>query len=205
MYARIAKFEGARPEQADVAKRLFEERFLPEIRKLDGFTGYTMLGDRETGTALGVTFFETEETLRTGNRALDEMSPPDELGNTRRTSVELYEVMFHEITGDATAARISRLEGSPEAIDEGIRYAEENIVPRVRQIEGWSGILAFSDRTSGKSVVVTLWKSAEALRASEEAANKLRKESADAFGDTIAGVERYEVLALEVPTRVGTR
>jgi hypothetical protein len=40
---------------------------------------------------------------------------------------------------------------------------------------------------------VTFWESEEALRASEEAADKLREDSAEAMSDTIAGVERYEV------------
>jgi heme-degrading monooxygenase HmoA len=204
MYARIVRFEGARPDQAEVAKRLGEEEFAPMLRKLDGFAGFAMLGDIESGAALDITFFESEETLHAGDRAMNEMSPPDELSNIRRTSVELYEVTLHEVTGEAAAARISRLEGPPEAIDEGTRYAEENVVPKVRQIEGWRGLFAFSDRASGKSVVATLWESAEALDASEEAANQLRTESADAFGDTIAGVERYEVLALEVPARATT-
>src|SRR5919202_1605058 len=52
----------------------------------------------------------------------------------------------------------------------------------------------------GKTLGITFWENEEAMRASEEAASRMREESAEAGGDTIAGVERYEVGLFEVPS-----
>jgi heme-degrading monooxygenase HmoA len=90
-------------------------------------------------------------------------------------------------------ARISTLEGSPDHIDEGLRYVREQILPRISQQDGFKGMVALADRRTGKTLGVTFWESEEALKASEEAADKLRGDSAQAMGDTVAGVERYEV------------
>ncbi len=90
-------------------------------------------------------------------------------------------------------ARVSTYEGSPELIDEAIRYAREQILPRAQQLEGYKGAYLLVDRQSGKSVSVTLWESEQAMRASEEAANQLRSESAEASGGAVVSVERYEV------------
>jgi heme-degrading monooxygenase HmoA len=98
----------------------------------------------------------------------------------------------------AMYARISTLEGSPDQIDEGLRYVRENILPQLQQQNGFKGMAALADRQSGKTLGVTFWESEEALRASEEAANKMREDSAQAMEDTIAGVERYEVGFLEM-------
>jgi hypothetical protein len=49
-------------------------------------------------------------------------------------------------------------------------------------------------------VGITFWESEEALRATEEGANRLREESAEAGGGTVAGVQRYEVGLFEVPS-----
>jgi hypothetical protein len=49
-----------------------------------------MLVDRENGRGLGLTFFETEEDMRKGDQALNQMTPGDEGG--KRTAVEMYEV-----------------------------------------------------------------------------------------------------------------
>ena len=98
----------------------------------------------------------------------------------------------------AMYARISTLEGSPDRIDEGLRYVRENVLTQLQQQDGFKGMAALADRESGKTLGITFWESEEALRASEEAANRMREDSAEATQDTIAGVERYEVGFLEM-------
>ena len=95
-------------------------------------------------------------------------------------------------------ARVSLLEGPPELIDEGLRQAKEVVLPRGRLMDGFKGMIALGDRHSGKTLGITFWESEEAMRTSEEAAKRLREESAQAGGDTIASVERYEVGFFEV-------
>ena len=97
-------------------------------------------------------------------------------------------------------ARMSIFEGPPDKIDEGLRQAREVVLPQAKQDEGFKGIIALTDHQSGKMVGITLWESAEAMRATEEQANRLREESAEAGGGTVAGVERYEVGLFEVPS-----
>ncbi len=96
-------------------------------------------------------------------------------------------------------ARVSILEGPPDQIDEGLRYMREQILPNAFQDdEGFKGALALADRQSGKTLGITFWESEEAMRATEEEANRLRSEIAQAGGETIAAVERYEVGLFEV-------
>ena len=95
-------------------------------------------------------------------------------------------------------ARVSIFEGSPDEMDEALREAREVVLPQGRQMEGFKGMIALGDRQSGKTLGITFWESEEALRASEEAANRLREESAEASEETIASVERYEVGLFEV-------
>ncbi len=45
---------------------------------------------------------------------------------------------------------------------------------------------------------MAFWETEEAMRASEEAVNRLRSETAEAAGETVAGVDRYEVTFGEV-------
>jgi heme-degrading monooxygenase HmoA len=97
-------------------------------------------------------------------------------------------------------ARISTFESSPEQIDESLRQAREEVLPQAKQMDGFKGLIALGDRQSGKTVGITFWESEEAMRASEEAANRLREESAEAVEETIVGVERYEVGLFEVPS-----
>jgi heme-degrading monooxygenase HmoA len=95
-------------------------------------------------------------------------------------------------------ARVSTLEGPPELMDESLRLTREVVLPQGRLMEGFKGMIALGDRHSGRTLGITFWESEEAMRTSEEAAKRLREESAKAGGDTIASVERYEVGLFEV-------
>jgi heme-degrading monooxygenase HmoA len=90
-------------------------------------------------------------------------------------------------------ARVSTFTGTSDQMDEAVSQLRESVVPRLEQLDGYRGTYLLVDRQNGKSLSVTLWESEEAMRASEDAANALRSEAADAFGTQMVGVERYEV------------
>ena len=90
-------------------------------------------------------------------------------------------------------ARVSNYQGPPNQVDEGIRKVREEILPRAAELDGFKGAYFLVDRQSGRSVSITLWESEEAMRDSEEAANQLRSESAEASEGEVVSVESYEV------------
>lgn len=89
--------------------------------------------------------------------------------------------------------RMSTFQGSSEQSDEEIEQQimilRENILPTARQMDGYRGILSLGDRSTGKSISLTFWESEEAMRESEEAADRLRQHAADEVKEEIAGVE----------------
>jgi hypothetical protein len=54
-----------------------------------------MLVNRETGKGIGITLFDSEEAMRSGDEALNAMSPG---GTERRTSVEFFEVPVETVS-----------------------------------------------------------------------------------------------------------
>ncbi len=54
-------------------------------------------------------------------------------------------------------------------------------------------MIGLADRTSGRVKLITLWQSADALRTTEEQADRLREQAAESGGQRVTGVERYEV------------
>ena len=94
--------------------------------------------------------------------------------------------------------RVSTLEGSPEQIEEGLRYLREEILPTGKEDPGFKGLIALGDRQSGKTLSITLWESEEAMGATAQDANQLRSAWADTSGQEIASIESYEVGLFEV-------
>ena len=97
-------------------------------------------------------------------------------------------------------ARMSILEGPPDRMDEGLRHAREQVLPLLHQQDGFKGLVALGDRQSGKLVAIAFWESEQAMQASEDVGNRTRSETAEAMGDTVADVERYEVGIFEAPS-----
>jgi hypothetical protein len=95
MYARIATFESD-PGTVDDAIELVRQEVAGDTP--EGLEGakMLMLVNRETGKGLGVTLFDSEEAMRRGDEALNNMSPG---ASERRTAVEFYEVPVETVTG----------------------------------------------------------------------------------------------------------
>jgi heme-degrading monooxygenase HmoA len=91
-------------------------------------------------------------------------------------------------------ARVNIFQGSPESLDQSQKIAEERIVPELRALDGSVGIFVLGDRQTGRSIAITLWESEQAMKASEETANRMRSDSSQETGEEVVSVERYEVL-----------
>jgi heme-degrading monooxygenase HmoA len=197
MHARVAAFENV--DTSVVDDLLGRVRKNIETNRVPDAQGGLMLLDRDQRKSLGITFFESEEKIRAAEPTFERMGeeiPEQQRG--RRTSVDTYEVAMAEGGEGARAARVSVLEGSPERLDEGTRYAQEEILPQVRNVSGFKGIVSLIDRERGQTKQITLWESDEALRASEEQANQFRQQVAEGAASRVVGVERYEVALAEL-------
>jgi heme-degrading monooxygenase HmoA len=90
-------------------------------------------------------------------------------------------------------ARVNHFQDRPENLDEGERYAEAKIVPQLQTVPGFLGLLSMVDRTTGRNLAITFWETEEAMRASEDYANRVRGEVREHTGAQIQSIERYEV------------
>jgi heme-degrading monooxygenase HmoA len=97
-------------------------------------------------------------------------------------------------------ARLTTLEATPDRMDDVTREVQEHVLPQLQQLDGFKGFIALRDRVSGRLRGVALWESEEALRATDEAAARIRGGVAEATGGTVASVENYEVVVYEAPS-----
>jgi heme-degrading monooxygenase HmoA len=97
-------------------------------------------------------------------------------------------------------ARLTTLDATPDRMDDVTREVQEHVLPQLQQQDGFKGFIALRDRGSGRVRGVALWESEEALRATDEAAARIRGGVAKATGATVASVENYEVLVFEAPS-----
>jgi hypothetical protein len=92
MWARVARFDG---DPADIDARIERLRPVLESGPPAGLEGvkFLLLIDRESGSAIGLALFDTEEALRRGDAVMN--AGPGHGGS--RTTVEFYEVPLHTL------------------------------------------------------------------------------------------------------------
>jgi heme-degrading monooxygenase HmoA len=93
MHARVTTLELDASRIDDAVGRL-EQDEIPRWKELDGFKGFTLLADRESGKVIGVSFWESQSAMDTSE---DAVAPSRERaaeagGASGAPSVERYEV-----------------------------------------------------------------------------------------------------------------
>lgn len=104
-------------------------------------------------------------------------------------------------------ARVSRYTGSADRVEDAIRSFEDT-AEKIRELEGFEGAYLLVDRAGGNAVTIALYSSEDAMEATAEQAEQLRRDAADAAGVgaasaeaafSIESVDMYEVAGLIEP------
>jgi heme-degrading monooxygenase HmoA len=90
-------------------------------------------------------------------------------------------------------ARLGAWQGSAEELERWIERGREHVKPSIRQDAGLTAAYWLVDRESGKALIVTLWESEEAMRASEEGRRRRQAATSAATGAQVT-TERYEIV-----------
>jgi heme-degrading monooxygenase HmoA len=91
-------------------------------------------------------------------------------------------------------ARVSTIQMDPARVDEAVSEFENNILPTIKEIDGFKGFTLAADRSSGKVIGTSYWESQEHMEASEEQVLEARQRTADAGGSqSPPQVEHFEV------------
>lgn len=197
MHARRTKITGS-PELTEQAKQVVESKVIPAVNEMPGFRGGYWLIDPATGEGVTFTFFDTKENLQgSADRATQIRGDATSQIGADITSVDEFEVVLDtgpKVHHTASHARVVEFVGDPKRVDEAVGLLEKNVLPAVRNLQGFQGGFWILDRASGEGVGVTLFDSAASLDANREAANSIRERAGTQMPGTVGEFREYEVL-----------
>jgi hypothetical protein len=85
------------PRTFDQGVKIMGTQALPSLRLMDGYKGAVLLGDRESGRALYLTFWESEDAMRRSEEGAAELREDSaEALGAESIPVERYEVLVSE-------------------------------------------------------------------------------------------------------------
>jgi len=93
--------------------------------------------------------------------------------------------------------RRTRVEGSPEKLEQTIQTYQQQLLPVMKQEAGFRGAVLLANRATGAAQSVTLWDSAETERASRPTGEKLRAQAVQSSVGRVLDVESYEEVLQE--------
>ena len=70
MFARVTMVQGS-ADKVEQGIESFKNQVLPAVKNSPGYMGAFMLGDRQTGKGIGITFWESEDARRKGGEAVE--------------------------------------------------------------------------------------------------------------------------------------
>lgn len=92
-------------------------------------------------------------------------------------------------------ARSTTIMGDPSAIDAGIAYVRDDVMPMISSFEGFVGLSMMVDRETGQCIVTSSWKTEETMQASDLHLAPIRARA----GEIIMGapqIEEWEVAVM---------
>lgn len=92
-------------------------------------------------------------------------------------------------------ARSTTIQARLSAIDAGIAYVRDDVMPALTDISGCIGLSLLVDRKSGRCIATSAWESAEAMRDSADRVRPIRERVVEMFGGG-AQVEEWEIAVL---------
>jgi hypothetical protein len=167
----------------------------PATDQLDGNYGLGMWANRETGDALVMTVWKDEATMLASEDAVIKLRDDAAGIIGGNATVERYEAMLldanepHQV---GNIMRLLRMRCDSTLLDSNVEWARENILPKVRMLEGYLSYSGAIDRANGMVASMSTFRDAACAAAAMTAMQPIR-DIAQERGITIESMTDYEV------------
>lgn len=203
MFARSTTIQADRAS-IDAGIAHIRDIVLPELLRMDGCIGLSMMVDRDSGRCIVTSAWQTAEAREGSLNAVVPLRSraADVLGGSFTVDEWEIAVMHRDHpTHSGACIRATWLSGEPSAMDDAIGTYRMGALPRMEVIPGFCSASLMVNRETGRAVSSVCYESREALDASREQANQIRSSTATQAGLTVQEVAEFDlaVAHLRVP------
>lgn len=197
MFARTTIIQGD-PARLDEGLAHVRDHVFPEVSRMEGCMGMSMLVNRETGRCIVTSAWESEaarddslEKVRTLREDAEQRlsGSPSELYQW-----EMAAVHRDHAVPEGACARLTWVRATDMTnVDRMIDIYKVGVLPRIQEFDGFCSASLLIDRESGRGVGTLILDSRGQLEATREAAARVRDQATKEMGARVEDVEELEV------------
>ena len=203
MYAKSVTYQ-ARPETIDKGVAYVRDEAMPALTAMDGWTGLSMISDRESGRCIITTAWSTKEERDASDQL---MMAKRERGAEifgAKPSVDVWDiaVVHHRAaSGEGACVRCTWLSMDTAGITHAIDTYRMALLPALEEIDGFCSASLMVDPPTGRAVSSVTYASRDALVASRSAAEGLRTRTSGDIAATVIDVGEFELALAHLHVR----
>src|ERR1700682_6207137 len=186
MFLRATRVQ-APPDKVNDAIKNFETNIVKGAQSAPGNQGAVLLVNRETGAALGITYWESAKALAASEQVglqsrtqATKAVPGAQIVNVERGELMIMDRAAAPKSGSFT--RMVSVNADPAKLDAAIVQIRNHVLPILKAQQGYRATIASVDRLSGRLTASTVWDTKADLDASESKIAGPRAEAAKIAG-----------------------
>jgi heme-degrading monooxygenase HmoA len=170
---------------------------MPELEKVDGYVGISLLVDRESGHCIITAAYETEDAMRaSADKATQLRSRAAEKFGGDVEKVEQWEIgLLHRDhqSADGACVRTTWIRMPADQTDRLLEDYKSSVLPAIEGLEGFCSASLLIDRSTGRAVSSATFDSREAMDRNRDKASEIRSERTRELGADIIDVGEFEL------------
>ncbi len=207
MYARSTTIQ-AQPLSVDIGIAHIRDVVMPALMEIDGCVGLSLLVDRQSGTCIATSSWETIDAMRASAERVAPIRDRAALMFDGSARVEEWDIaMLHRDhpSRQGACVRATWLKVVPDQLNRSLDFYRSSVLPEMEELDGFcSASLLVDHPACRRAVTCSTFDSMEALARNRDRASELRSRRVRELGAEVIDVAEFElaIAHLRVPELV---
>ena len=204
MYARSTTIQ-AQPLSVDIGIAHVRDVVMPALQEIDGCVGLSLLVDRQSGTCIATSSWETIEAMRAGAERVAPIRDRAALMFDGSARIEEWDIaLLHRDhpSREGACVRATWLKVVPDQLSRSLDFYRMSVLPEMEDLDGFCSASMMVDHPAcRRAVSCSTFDSMEAMARNRDRATELRSRRVRELGAEVIDVAEFElaIAHLRVP------
>jgi heme-degrading monooxygenase HmoA len=170
---------------------------MPELEKIDGYVGISLLVDRESGRCIITAAWESEDALSASADKVKQLrSQATERFGGSVEKIEEWEIgVLHRDhqSAEGACARCTWIKVPPANAERAMDFYKTSVVPSLEDLEGFCSASLLMNRANGRAVSTATFDSRDAMENNRDQSKELRNTRSREMGADVLDVGEFEL------------